>query len=139
MAVFQLKNRVESGQNLKMQQLSLNNKLQLASQQQWSLALLTTSVISFAEVLFISPECFLFSAALQDARVLRKSIIHKLLHAARFLLLGWLPQLVVEALNPPEPPHTHAIVSFSSRAGSRHMLHIDVGHVLMPARCLMPD
>lgn len=44
---------------------------------------------------------FLLCSALQDAGVLGKGVVHKLLHAARLLLLGRLPQLVVEPLNPP--------------------------------------
>ena len=51
----------------------------------------------------VSPQSLLFRPALQDAWVLCKGVVHKLLHAASLLLLGGLPQLVVVPLNPPAP------------------------------------
>ncbi len=48
-----------------------------------------------------APLSLFFCPALEYAGVLGKGIIHKLLHTARLLLLGGLPQLVVVPLNPP--------------------------------------
>ncbi len=48
-----------------------------------------------------APVSLFFCPALEYAGVLSEGIIHKLLHTARLLFLGRLPQLVVVPLDPP--------------------------------------
>lgn len=80
----------------------------------------------------VSPLRLLFCATLQDARVLRKGIIHKLLHAASLLFLGRLPQLVVVPLNPPAPPlasHYAATSSEQTLVGQTGIHAVQAGKI----------